>query len=605
MPTPTPGRLFFVLLVASLGLFLRPPSTNFIFDEQEALLANPYLTTNMPVLSAFEVDFWGRAPGTTIGSYRPLPNLLWRPLGETLKFHTPWYFLILNHLVHALTATCLAWAARRFFVLNSGRLPPDPFVWGVGFLFVTHGLSTEAVCSVVGLADLLVGMFAALLVVFLWTNLPRNWLFGALEFLVVVGLCFFGLLAKETMVAVLPLVAIMVWVTPSSRRAGLHGWVRLGRVLGASASALIGYVALRNRCFSGKRADFDPLLAEGLGKTWFEPFFAWFGQPVLPEDPLNNPLLGATALERVMTAGGIFLEQFGQGFVPLGLLGDHSFPRQPVLTLGPMGVIGCALFVALLVAGGVTLLRTVRGQVASEAKALFGFGCAFYALSYLPVANIFVLLPTIRADRLLYTPSIGLLFMLSALLAYGLGRWGRVAGGLLVAFLALHGLLGRLHANDYADDLSFWSAASRGPSASAKAHLNLGVMLGARGDNEGRLAHTQKAVELAPQWTMGNLYLADVHCRMGDREAALSLYLAHLGDAANSKALTALSLQCIWDAGAFQESKHRLMDLAAQHPDTWLDYFVYRLQHDGVRNEGIPAEFRSRKYNARAFEAAP
>jgi hypothetical protein len=195
--------------------------------------------------------------------------------------------------------------------------------------------------------------------------------------------------------------------------------------------------------------------------------------------------------------------------------------------------------------------------------------------------------------------------MLSALVSFGLERWGRAAGGLLIAFLVMQGGFARLHASDYADDLRFWRGASRGPTASAKAHLNLGVMLGARGDHAGRLVHTQKAVALAPHWTMGNLYLADVHCRMRNRAAALPLYLAHLGDAAKSKSLTALSLQCIWDSGSFEESKHSLMDLAAEHPNSWLDYFVYRLREDGAKNGGIPPEFRSRKYNATLDEARP
>ena len=67
-------------------LYTRHPATNFIFDEQEALLANPYVraaadpTTKIGWLEAFRRDFWGLTPERTIGSYRPLPDLVWRAM---------------------------------------------------------------------------------------------------------------------------------------------------------------------------------------------------------------------------------------------------------------------------------------------------------------------------------------------------------------------------------------------------------------------------------------------------------------------------------------------------------------------------------------------
>ena len=63
-----------------------PMKTNFIFDEQEALLANPYVRSvaepNLHIgwLDAFRRDFWGLPPDRSIGSYRPIPDLVWRAL---------------------------------------------------------------------------------------------------------------------------------------------------------------------------------------------------------------------------------------------------------------------------------------------------------------------------------------------------------------------------------------------------------------------------------------------------------------------------------------------------------------------------------------------
>ena len=62
------------------------------------------------------------------------------------------------------------------------------------------------------------------------------------------------------------------------------------------------------------------------------------------------------------------------------------------------------------------------------------------------------------------------------------------AGPALVAlFLAFQGARARFHAFDYTDDLAFWRATARAVPMSAKAHLNYGVMLGARGHLDQRL----------------------------------------------------------------------------------------------------------------------
>ena len=69
-----------------MALYTRSPATNFIFDEQEALLANPYVraaadpASKIRWLDAFRRDFWGLPPDRTIGSYRPLPDMVWRAL---------------------------------------------------------------------------------------------------------------------------------------------------------------------------------------------------------------------------------------------------------------------------------------------------------------------------------------------------------------------------------------------------------------------------------------------------------------------------------------------------------------------------------------------
>jgi hypothetical protein len=155
----------------------------------------------------------------------------------------------------------------------------------------------------------------------------------------------------------------------------------------------------------------------------------------------------------------------------------------------------------------------------------------------------------------------------------------------------------RLHALSYSDDLSFWSARAHSSRPSAKSFLNLGIMLGARGDLEARLHWTERALSLAPDWAMANVYLGDVWCRKRLMERAAGPYLDGLARAPNSKDLSALALQCIWEAGAYDDYRTRLHALVKDGKNTWLRYFLYELDESGEVNGGLPARYRPLGYN--------
>jgi len=84
---------FWIAMVPMLALaallFTRSLESNYIFDEQEALLANPYVNgTKLTFGDAIHRDFWGLPPDRSVGSYRPLPNYVWRSVWEAQKVVT-------------------------------------------------------------------------------------------------------------------------------------------------------------------------------------------------------------------------------------------------------------------------------------------------------------------------------------------------------------------------------------------------------------------------------------------------------------------------------------------------------------------------------------
>src|SRR5687767_2176533 len=149
---------FFIALVPycllSMLLFTRHPRTNFIFDEQEALLANPYVRSVADAhpkfgwLDAFKRDFWGLGPERSIGSYRPIPNLVWRALWALGLRDTPFLHHWINVLLHGVNGALVCVLA---FKLTKRR----GTAWVAGACFTACGVLTEAVSGVVGIADVL------------------------------------------------------------------------------------------------------------------------------------------------------------------------------------------------------------------------------------------------------------------------------------------------------------------------------------------------------------------------------------------------------------------------------------------------------------------
>src|SRR5258708_6370336 len=121
--------------VASVLIYVRSPLSNYIFDEQEALLANPYVNGQAGSFwHAFTRDFWGLPPDRSIGSYRPLPDLVWRALW--FISHRPFLHHWVNVVVHAVNASLVAG-----FVLVLTRRRDT--AWLAGACFLASAVLTE------------------------------------------------------------------------------------------------------------------------------------------------------------------------------------------------------------------------------------------------------------------------------------------------------------------------------------------------------------------------------------------------------------------------------------------------------------------------------
>ncbi|AUX39987.1 hypothetical protein SOCE26_013820 [Sorangium cellulosum] len=307
------------LAVISVILFVRSPATNYIFDEQEALLANPYVNAKggLRFLDAIHRDFWGLPPDRSVGSYRPMPNFLWRALWAVSK--QPFFHHFYNVLIHAANGallTCVAfWLTRR-----------RGLAYLAGLTFVACAVLTEAVSGIVGIADVLGGLGAIAALAAL--ALPA-WAMPLGVFAAVL----FGLFSKESALVCVPLVPFAALIaaplTHPTRPARL---VRASIALLAAGAAFVLYVELRRRWFPAPLpAELAAPLPEGapLVRRALHEVLVWFHQAPLPRDPLNNPLSVADTWHRVAGALRVYWRGLTQIVFPWTLSGDYSYPQEP------------------------------------------------------------------------------------------------------------------------------------------------------------------------------------------------------------------------------------------------------------------------------------
>lgn len=610
---PTFWVAFAPALVVAALLFVRSPLSNYIFDEQEALLANPYV--NARGLGLFDVvrrDFWGLPPDRSIGSYRPIPNLLWRLLWNlsSMPFLHHWA----NVVGHAANAALIASLA---FWLTRQRL----LAWLAGACFVSSAILTEAVSGVVGIADVLGGLGVLMAVAALRLSL-------AVMPFAVFGAISFGLFSKESAIVAVPLVGWVALLIAPTLHARPRRLARAAIALVAGVIALVAYTEFRRRFFPVSLPN-DLAAPLPPDSSWAEQalrrFLIWFQQPQLPHDRINNPLVDADRAHRIAGGLRVFWRGFLQLLFPWNLSGDYSYAQEPKPStiLFPESVLGGLLLLGLPLGG----LWCWLASLAKEREAGAGsapisslgalraiaWGAVWLPVAYFPHSNIPVLLPTVRAERFWYLPAVGSSLILAVIFskAWAIARSGagrdladtdaRAPCPLLhravLAFFFVQALQARSHALDYTDDLSFWRSTRRAAPNSAKAHLNYSVMVGARGRLEERLSVNRRAVEIAPNWAMSRIYYGDTLCRMRRTDQAWPHFKKGFELAPNDPNLIALALQCLWDQQAIDPHRLELLSLAADHPGSWLAFLASDIVHSGKEHGGVQKKYRPRSYD--------
>jgi hypothetical protein len=395
--------------------------------------------------------------------FRPIP-LAWFTLDYVVARHAAWFYHLENVLLHV-AVTLLVYRLLR--PLGSRA------AWLAAAFFAVLPVHTEVVANVTSRSELLASALALLALLELRRPLVAGFLLMT------------AMLSKETAVAV-PVLALLLWFAAS----GEGPADRLGRgstlrrrvwTLTALLAGIVGYILLRLRARC--------CVLFPLGSRSAE---------------LDNPLLMADWPTRARTAMMIVGQNLGISVAPYHLSADYSYNQIPLIRswLEPQFLLWALLPVVLL---GVALFARRR-----HPNLLLGAGWFLVAIG--PVSNLAFPIGTIRGERLLYLPSVGVCLLLGQMFAWLQGsgradrrRWAIGATALLLLALGVRAA-DRNRVWESQDTLT--AASLRDAPQSARAHFQAGALRLMAADCPGAVPHFRRALRIFPEYRMAISALA-------------------------------------------------------------------------------------------------
>jgi protein O-mannosyl-transferase len=465
------GRLVALIAVIAIIPFLNSLEGDFTFDDPTVVVNNPVVARSaplLPVLTTVDARGWPYRPATML-TYWINAQVGSRPFG---------YHLV-NVGLHALVTVEVFFLAVLILSSTVGATV-------TAVVFAVHPIHTEAVSSVVGRAELLA---AALVLASLLASL-RAFRPGtrhrALWIVSSLGAFTVALFAKESAFTTIALLGLLHWWVTAMRN-----YKRLFALLLPYILVAVGYLGLRLFLIGSFTLAKPPML-------------------------LDNPLWYASVPVRVGTALVILWQYLAVLAVPLRLSADYSFHQIPMVTsvLDPR-FLGATVVFATLAAGLIISVR--RAPVLIVAAAFAAFSLAL-------TANVFFPIGTIKAERLLYLPSVGWC-LACGWLALRIPpaqrrQWGALATLLLVALAVRTWARNR----DWHDDLALFTSALDTSPGSAKVHHNLAVAYDHAHDIDKAMTEYREALAIYPRYPSAAFGIGYLYEQKGLDEGALHWY---------------------------------------------------------------------------------
>lgn len=451
------ARTIAMLVALSILPYLNALTAGFTLDDL------PNIRDNAAVINGFDLTEIFATPMPLLAYlYRPFTVLTFT-INEALTPGNAAAFHAVNVLLHAGVTVLVFWLSVRLFNKRVAVI--------AAVLFALHPLHTEAVTSIVGRAELLAAFFGLLAVLSAGRidEAPNRW--SARGWLTLsVGSFSLAVFSKESAVTILPLV--FLYRVTRRQEPLLDGVWKEVRSL-----EWVPYVL----CF-GVFAFFRYLVVGTLG-----------GIPANRLTPLDNLLAFVPWTVRVSTAFGVLWDYFGLLNMPLVLSADYSYNQVPLIEswVDPRCLAGLVLL-------------CVATVLAVSTRPAVRFAIVLPLATLLMTANLLFPIGTVKAERLLYLPSVG--WVLLAALAFDAmlrtPRYRTIGTAALVLLAMVFGARTWIRNADWQDNFTLFDSTARSAPNSAKALYNLGTVLQARGANAAAVEQYERALTIAA-WTEG------------------------------------------------------------------------------------------------------
>jgi tetratricopeptide (TPR) repeat protein len=276
-----------------------------------------------------------------------------------------------------------------------------------------------------------------------------------------------------------------------------------------------------------------------------------------PISYVDNPLAHMSALERIPRAAALLWHYLGLVMLPISLKPDRSFATTMPTTLE--GLVGTIAWIVLL---AICWLARKRDPLAV-------FLTLWFPAAFAVTANVVYAVGTIMAERLAFTPSVGIL-LLAGLLAERLvagARWRRIALGFTAALAALllafaYDARGRV----WASDSHYHFVAAVESPASAKAHYNLGLERAGAEDYPAAEAAFRRALQIYPAFDMAAYYLSGILVQDDRTPEAIDVYKSYLAQVPDDQGALSQLVTLELGADRFADARATAERLVALDP---------------------------------------
>jgi tetratricopeptide (TPR) repeat protein len=434
-----------------LAILVYIPAFNagFTLDDVPIIEENPYMRSLDKIPEIWKTHYWaGKIDANDKGLYRPLTlttyNLQYNLTGkEAPPFH------IVNILLHALVCFVLMKFLDKVF--RDHRLTMI-----AGLLFAIHPIHTEAVAGLVGRAELLASLF------------------------ILTGMISYHQYVFKGGMKWMILLLVSAFAAITSKE---HGFL-LGPVLVLQE---LYYVFSQKNYAWNKSSTWI-----GLGSVAALSIALWLYRSTITGPPVpHEQWLHVSSGDRIATALRTMAEYIGMHVWPLHLSADYWTTDTPIAGFGQPIVLMSLLFIS----GLLFLSLFLRNKLP-----VFSWGILFFFLMLLPVSNLVFAAGFLKAERVLYIPSIGLITVLSALLV----KWSDWKNGKIL----MYGVLGAFslffiwrtwtRSGDWQNNYTLALATLQTSPASPRFNNMMGLELKAMKRNKEAMAYFEKSVQSNP-----------------------------------------------------------------------------------------------------------